>query len=427
MLEKLFLKAVQGHFKEGALTVTLPSGASARLGDGSGAPVHVHIRDTGAIRAMFADPNLGVPEMYIAGRLTLEEGDVYDLVELAKRNGGAQLATPLAKLLHRWRRFRESPRLKAINPRRARANVAHHYDLDERLYRLFLDGDMQYSCAYFEHPGVPLEVAQLAKKRLIAAKLCVKPGARVLDIGSGWGGMALYLAQVCDAKVVGITLSEEQLRVSRSRAAALGLSDRVEFRLQDYRLVEENFDNIVSVGMFEHVGLRHYPDYFDAVARLLKPEGVMLLHSMAQRHPEPYNHPFIEKYVFPDGYIPALSEVLPAVEAAGLLVRDTEILSLHYAETTKAWRERFLARREEVLALYDEQFLRMWDFYLAGSEVSFRYDAIHVFHLQLAREQTAVPLTRAYIPDAMARLKEAERAVPDYAALHEISQFARHG
>jgi cyclopropane-fatty-acyl-phospholipid synthase len=246
----------------------------------------------------------------------------------------------------------------------------------------------------------------------------VRPGARVLDIGSGWGGMALYLARVCDADVTGITLSQEQLRVATARAEAAGLSDRVRFRLQDYREVPETYDNIVSVGMFEHVGLRQFPTFFKTAHRLLAPDGVMLLHAMAQAKTARYNQPFIEKYIFPGGYIPALSEVLPHVERAGLLVRDTESLALHYAETLREWRRRFLANRETVLALYDDRFLRMWEFYLAGSEATFRVDATQVFHLQLARDQDRVPLTRGYIPTEMARLARAEASYPDYAALH---------
>ena len=353
------------------------------------------------------------------GRLVLEEGEVYDLIALAKANTRPEVSTPFAWVQHLRRSVTAAPVLRAVGLQAARRNVAHHYDLDERLYRLFLDGDMQYSCAFFERPGMTLDQAQLAKKRLIAAKLLVRPGARVLDIGCGWGGMALYLARVCGADVTGITLSQEQLRVATERAAAAGLSDRVRFRLQDYREVAETFDNIVSVGMFEHVGLRQFPTYFRTARRLLAPDGVMLLHAMAQPTPARYNQPFFEKYIFPGGYIPALSEVFPAVEKAGLLVRDTEILSLHYAETTRAWRRRFLANRERVLELYDERFIRMWEFYLAGSEAAFRYDSIHVFHLQLALDQTRVPLTRAYVPEAMARLAEAETAFPDYASLHD--------
>jgi cyclopropane-fatty-acyl-phospholipid synthase len=419
MLEIAFTKLARKFFDSGALRISLPSGRVETFGDGSGPQIRLRICDSAALRAILIDPTIGFPEMYMDGRVVLEAGDVYDLVLMAKRNGGAFALSPSSRMRDLWRRFLQASRLHRINPVRARANVAHHYDLDEKLYRLFLDPDMQYSCAYFERPGMSLEAAQLAKKRLIAAKLRLRPRARVLDIGCGWGGMALYLARVCGARVTGVTLSAEQLRVARSRAAALGLEDIIEFRLQDYRQIEETFDNVVSVGMFEHVGARHYPEYFRSVAHFLKPHGVMLLHSMGQTHPEVFNHPFIEKYIFPGGYIPALSEVLPAVEQSGLLIRDTEILSLHYAETTRHWRRRFLDRREEVLQFYDERFLRMWDLYLAASEASFRQNAIHVFHLQLAHNQACVPLTRDYIRPAMDRLIEAERHVPDYAVLHE--------
>jgi cyclopropane-fatty-acyl-phospholipid synthase len=418
MLETQIFNILRRRFTSGAITLTMPSGRSETFGDGNGPHLRLRIADPGALRRIFFDPALGLPEMYMEGRVVVEVGDILDVVLLAKRNGGTLTFTPASWLRHATRTIASSPRLRAINPVRARQNVAHHYDLDGRLYRLFLDRDMQYSCAYFEKPGMSLDAAQLAKKRLVAAKLRVKRGARVLDIGSGWGGMALYLARVCGAEVTGITLSEEQLRVSRERAAALGIADRVEFRLQDYRLVEETFDNVVSVGMFEHVGARHYPDFFATAARLLRPGGVMLLHSMGQTAPEPYNHPFIDKYIFPGGYIPALSEVLPAVETAGLLVRDTEILSLHYAETVKHWRRRFLERRAEVLELYDERFIRMWNLYLAASEATFRQNAVHVFHLQLAHNQACVPMTRDYIAKTMAQLAEAEARLPEYADLH---------
>ncbi len=318
---------------------------------------------------MLLDPALAAPEMYMDGRLVLDEGDVYDLIALAKSNTRPEVSTPGAWVQHLRRSITSAPILRAIGVKAARANVAHHYDLDERLYRLFLDGDMQYSCAYFERPDMTLDQAQLAKKRLIAAKLLIRPGARVLDIGCGWGGMALYLARVCGADVTGITLSQEQHRVATERAAAAGLADRVRFRLQDYREVDET--------LRQHRLGRHVracrpapvPDLSSAPpSGCSTPDGVMLLHSMAQPTPAPYNQPFMEKYIFPGGYIPSLSEVLPAVEKSGLLIRDTEILSLHYAETTREWRRRFLANRDEVLALYDERFIRMWEFYLAGAE-----------------------------------------------------------
>jgi cyclopropane-fatty-acyl-phospholipid synthase len=418
MLEKALHAALRRQISTGRLGVAYPSGRTEQYGDGSGPPVAIRFADAAALRAVALDPALAVAEMYMDGRLLLDAGDVYDLIALFKRTTRPEVATAGARLQHIRRSITDAPMLRAIGLTSARANVAHHYDLDERLYRLFLDEDMQYSCAYFEHPEMTLAQAQLAKKRLVAAKLLVRPGARILDIGCGWGGMALYLARVCGARVTGITLSAEQLRVATARAEAAGLADRVAFRLQDYRQVEGRFDNIVSVGMFEHVGLRQYPVFFRAAARLLAPDGVMLLHSMSQPYPARYNQPFIEKYIFPGGYIPALSEVLPAVEASRLLIRDTEILSLHYAATTRAWRERFLANRDRVLELYDERFIRMWEFYLAGSESAFRFDSLHVFHLQLTHDQERVPLARDYIPAEMARLAEAERAVPDYARLH---------
>jgi cyclopropane-fatty-acyl-phospholipid synthase len=419
MLENALHTTLRKGISSGILRITYPSGRQESYGDGTGAPIAIRFIDPTALRAVLLDPGLAAAEMYMDGRLVLDQGSIYDLIAFAKSNTRPELVTPGARVHHLRRAATAAPVLRAIGRKAARRNVAHHYDLDERLYRLFLDRDMQYSCAYFERPDMTLDQAQLAKKRLIAAKLLVRPGARVLDIGSGWGGMALYLARVCDADVTGITLSEEQHRVATERAAAAGLADRVRFRLQDYREVEERFDNIVSVGMFEHVGLRQYPVYFRAVRRLLEPDGVMLLHSMAQPTAAPYNQPFMEKYIFPGGYIPSLSEVIPAVEKSGLLIRDLEVLSLHYAETTREWRRRFLERRDEVLALYDERFIRMWEFYLASAECAFRYDVMHVFHLQLARDQERVPLTRAYIPGEMARLAGAELAVPEYATLHD--------
>ncbi len=419
MLDSALHTILRRELPVGNLVVTYPSGRREHYGDGSGAPLVLRFADPGALRAALLDPALAVPEMYMDGRLILEQGDVYQLIAIAKTNTRPEVVTPAARVLHAGRSLAKAPVLRAVGQKAARANVAHHYDLDERLYRLFLDGDMQYSCAYFEHPEMTLDQAQLAKKRLIAAKLLVRPGARVLDIGCGWGGMALYLARVCGADVTGITLSQEQHRVATERAAAAGLSDRVRFLLQDYREVRGRFDNIVSVGMFEHVGLPQFPTFFRTVRRLLAPDGVALLHAMSQPTPAPYNQPFIDKYIFPGGYIPALSEVFPAVERSGLLVRDTEILSLHYAETTREWRRRFLANRERVLELYDERFIRMWEFYLAGSESAFRHDHIHVFHLQLALDQARVPLTRAYIPEAMQALALAELEIPEYAALHD--------
>ena len=300
-------------------------------------------------------------------------------------------------------------RLKQFNRRRrARRNVAHHYDLDGRLYSLFLDGDRQYSCAYFETPGQSLDDAQLAKRRHLAAKLLVAPGQGVLDVGCGWGGLALYLAENCGGRITGVTLSQEQLAVARGRAEEKALTGTVEFRLQDYRDVPERFDRIVSVGMFEHVGVGFYDAFFRKCSAALADDGVMLLHSICRPEGPNATNPWIAKYIFPGGYIPALSEVLPVVERGGLLVTDIEILRLHYAETLKAWRERFLAHREQAERLYDRRFVRMWEFYLAASEMAFREQAMMVFQMQLTKRQGVVPITRDYIARETARLRVIE-------------------
>jgi cyclopropane-fatty-acyl-phospholipid synthase len=296
---------------------------------------------------------------------------------------------------------------------RAKRNVAHHYDLDGRLYELFLDADRQYSCAYFEHPEQTIEEAQLAKKRHIAAKLLVEPGHSVLDIGSGWGGLALYLAEQCGAEVTGITLSDEQLAIAQKRAIQRGLAGPVSFLLQDYRAIKGQFDRIVSVGMFEHVGVGYYDTFFSKAADLLADDGVMVLHSIGSIDGPGVTNPWMTKYIFPGGYSPALSEVLPAIERAGLIVTDIEILRLHYAQTLRAWRERFVSRRAEAEALYDERFFRMWEFYLAGCEAAFRFGGLMVFQIQLAKKLDAVPLTRGYIADREVALRAQDTQRPD--------------
>ncbi len=293
-------------------------------------------------------------------------------------------------------------------PSRAKNNVARHYDLDGRLYSLFLDADKQYSCAYFETPDASLDDAQLAKKRHLAAKLLIRRGDRVLDIGSGWGGLGLYLAEMTGANVTGVTLSTEQLQVSNGRAAEKNLTQSAKFFLEDYRDVSGPFDRIVSVGMFEHVGVDFYETYFRRCAELLTDDGVMMLHSIGRSDGPDVTNPWIAKYIFPGGYIPALSEVIPAIERAGLLVGDIEILRLHYAETLKAWRERFMARREEAVRLYDERFAKMWEFYLASSEMSFRKQNLMNFQIQLTKRQGVVPMTRDYITREEAKLRGVE-------------------
>jgi cyclopropane-fatty-acyl-phospholipid synthase len=294
-------------------------------------------------------------------------------------------------------------------PGRSRNNVARHYDLDGRLYSLFLDADKQYSCAYFETPDATLDDAQLAKKRHLAAKLLIERGDRLLDIGSGWGGLGLYLAEMTGANVTGVTLSTEQLQVSNARAAERNLARSAKFLLQDYRDIPGPFDRIVSVGMFEHVGVDFYETYFRRCAELLTDDGVMVLHSIGRSDGPDATNPWVAKYIFPGGYIPALSEVMPAIERAGLLVCDIEILRLHYAETLKAWRERFMARREEAVQLYDERFARMWEFYLASSEMAFRKQNMMNFQVQLTKRQGVVPMTRDYIAQKEARLRVIER------------------
>jgi cyclopropane-fatty-acyl-phospholipid synthase len=334
----------------------------------------------------------------MAGALAVNDNNIYDALDLLLANVGH---SPSTHPVYRLRELLAAVvrRIVQYNPAgRSRRNVAHHYDLNGRLYSLFLDRDRQYSCAYFPRGDETLEEAQVAKKRHIAAKLCLtRPGLRVLDIGCGWGGMALTLARDFGAHVTGITLSQEQLTEARARAGAEGLADRVRFELLDYRAVTETFDRVVSVGMFEHVGIGHYRAFFDTVARCLKPDGVALIHAIGRSDGPGSTNAWIRKYIFPGGYSPALSEVLPSVERSGLMATDIEILRLHYAETLRHWRRRFAANRDAITALYDEKFCRMFEFYLAGSEITFRSGGHMVWQLQLAHGHGAVPLTRDYI------------------------------
>jgi cyclopropane-fatty-acyl-phospholipid synthase len=398
---------LQKTVREGDLTLRLPGGGVLKLGDGSGPPLVATITSPMWAARIAAKPGLGVGEAYVEGGLKLEQGDIADFIDLIGRNAKfkkRKKRSPLA----RWLRDR---RREANHRRAARRNVAHHYDLSNELYRRFLDEDMQYSCAYFARPDMTLEEAQLAKKRHIAAKLALKPGQKVLDIGCGWGGMALTLAEEAGVEVDGITLSTEQLALAQQRAEAKGLANRARFSLTDYRDVPGPYDRIVSVGMFEHVGRPNYQAYFDGVARLLKDDGVALIHSIGRPEGPNVTNAWVAKYIFPGGYIPALSEVLPAIERAGLLVTDIEILRLHYAETLKAWRGRFAARREEVAEMMDERFCRMWEFYLGISEMAFRHRGHFVFQVQLAKKVGALPITRDYMGEAEAKLANPARRV----------------
>jgi len=332
------------------------------------------------------------------GTLTIDEGTLFDLVDLLAANLARLPEGFLERLLNGSAVVLR--RAHQYNPvSRARRNAAHHYDLSDKLYELFLDQDRQYSCAYFYDRGDSLDTAQLNKKRHIAAKLLLRPGQTVLDIGSGWGGLALYLAKECGVEVTGLTLSVEQHRVAIRRAAAAGLSDRVRFYLRDYRQEFGRYDRIVSVGMFEHVGINHYSTFFARLKSLLAPDGVALLHAIGRMDGPGSTNPWIRKYIFPGGYIPALSEVLPVVERSRLWVTDVEILRLHYAETLKSWRHRFERNRDRLRAIYDERFCRMWEMYLVGSEVAFRRGGCMVFQMQLAKAVETVPMTRDYMLD----------------------------
>jgi cyclopropane-fatty-acyl-phospholipid synthase len=386
----------------GRLTVRWPDGRLTSYAGppGSGPEAAITLRDAATIRRLIANPALAVGEAYMDGGLVPDERGIYHTLDVLVTNLNANAAGhPVGRLRSTLRQLRR--RIDQYNPaRRAQRNVAHHYDLNGRLYSLFLDRDRQYSCAYFPRGDETLEEAQIAKKRHLAAKLCLdRPGLTVLDIGCGWGGLALTLARDHGARVMGITLSTEQLNEARARAQAEGLADRVSFELLDYRAVDRTFDRIVSVGMFEHVGVVHYRAYCDTVARCLNPDGVALLHAIGRSDGPGFTNPWIAKYIFPGGYCPALSEVLPPIEKSGLFATDIEILRLHYAETLRNWRRRFAANRDTIASLYDERFCRMFEFYLSGSELAFRREGHMVFQIQLAHRQTAVPLTRDYITE----------------------------
>jgi cyclopropane-fatty-acyl-phospholipid synthase len=353
------------------------------------------------------------------GRLTVEAGTLYDFIDIAMRNTNALLGVKTQKLLDvlnytlRW--------LHQHNPvGAAQQHVAHHYDLSRKLFEQFLDESMQYSCAYFPHPDATLAEAQQAKMRHIASKLLLQPGQRLLDIGCGWGGLGIYLAKTAGVQVTGVTLSKEQHEIACARVKAAGLEGQVEFKLQDYRLEPGRFDRIVSVGMFEHVGLKHFPEFFAKVEELLVPGGVALLHAIGRRDGPGHTNAWLRKYIFPGGYSPALSEVLPVVERTGLWVTDIEILRLHYAETIRHWRANFARNRDAIARLYDERFCRMWEFYLVGSELSFRYDHNMVFQMQLARGINAVPITRDYMFD----WERAEAARPKAQIIWDNGQAA---
>ncbi|WP_137392456.1 SAM-dependent methyltransferase [Rhodoligotrophos defluvii] len=393
--------------RAGTLVLIDAKGRSHRFGDDTGEPVVVRITDPSVYRKLSLNPELRLGEVYMDGTFRMEQGDIYDFLALVfanlEKRRYPQWLNLWGQLRYRLRRFHQH------NPiGRAQRHIAHHYDLNGTLYDLFLDRDRQYSCAYFDQPTSSLEEAQLSKKRHLAAKLYLKPGQRVLDIGSGWGGLGLYLAEIAEVEVTGVTLSEEQFKLSNERAASRGLSNRVRFLLQDYRSLTGRFDRIVSVGMFEHVGVGHYTEFFETVRELLTEDGVAVLHSINRSDGPGATNPWIAKYIFPGGAIPALSEVVPVIERTGLYVTDIEILRLHYAETLREWRRRFLASWDRAKALYDERFCRMWEFYLAASETAFRFQGMNNFQIQFTKSQHSLPMTRDYMIEEERRLRRRE-------------------
>ena len=396
----------------GRLTVRWPDGDQTTYCGASGPEAMIALRDTATVRGLLLNAPLHLGEAYMDGGLVPVNCTIHDVLELLLCNRAADGSRMEMLRLHEFAGWL-TRRIAQFNPSgRARRNVAHHYDLNGRLYSLFLDRDRQYSCAYFPTGEETLEEAQAAKKRHIAAKLRLdRPDLNVLDIGSGWGGMALTLARDYGARVTGITLSREQLAEARARAAAEGLSERVSFELLDYRSLHRSFDRIVSVGMFEHVGVVHFREFFEVVKRCLVPDGIALLHAIGRTDGPGRTNAWLAKYIFPGGYCPALSEVVPAIEKAGLFTTDIEILRLHYAETLRHWRRRFAANRDAIAALYDERFCRMFEFYLSASELTFRREGQMVFQIQMARDQTAVPLTRDYIHEGERTAAKRARAV----------------
>ena len=394
LLDHLFRRLI----RSGSLTVTWPSGRRSLYQGSEPDRRHgaIRIKTRAAALRLALNPELAAGEAYMAGDLVIEEGDIRQLLDLILYNMRWERDNPARHLTGGRRRW--LTRLAEANGRaRARRNVAHHYDLSDRLYQLFLDDDRQYSCAYFFDPANDIDTAQEDKKAHIASKLLLEPGQRVLDIGCGWGGMALYLNRIADVDVLGITLSDEQLAVCRERARQAGVADRVRFEKLDYREVDGTFDRIVSVGMFEHVGRPNYARFFETVAERLDPAGIALIHTIGRADGPGETDAWTRKYIFPGGYAPALSEIMPSVEKAGLWTTDVEILRLHYAYTLERWYDRVQAGREEIERIYDPRFFRMWSFYLASAITAFRHGGHCNFQLQLAPRRDTVPITRRYM------------------------------
>lgn len=396
--------------RRGSLILVDACGRRCVHGDGTPPCAVMRIVDPTYYSRIVLNPELAVGEAYMDGALIFEEGSVRDLLLTFHTNAANLRTRPLrrfaAETMRRLRRFQQA------NPiGKAREHVAHHYDLSNDLYSLFLDEGLHYSCAYFEHDGQSLEDAQQAKLRHIAAKLDIRPGMRVLDIGSGWGAMAFYLASRLDARVIGVTLSKEQQALATMRARELGLESKVEFRLKDYRELDETFERVVSVGMFEHVGVPHYREFFEKLSDLLVDDGLALLHAICRKGPPDATGPWIRKYIFPGGYSPALSETFAAIERSGLWTLDAEVLRLHYADTLREWERRFQTNRALIADMFDERFCRMWEFYLSTSEFAFRVGGHMVFQLLLSRSRDAAPIRRDYAYDAEMQLRLLDAAL----------------
>lgn len=395
ILQALFSKTI----RVGNLRIIDVHGGLHDFGDNTGSRVCVHFKKISAYWKLLLNPDLFLGEIFMDGELTIEEGTIADFLEIILEN----LTVDNGSAATRWMQLLNTldlctKRLLQINtPSRAQANVGYHYDLSPNLYELFLDSERQYSCAYFESDSETLEDAQMKKMQHIVSKLLVNPDHHVLDIGCGWGGLARFIARKTGARVTGITLSKEQLSYAKTKTCEEGLSDLVKFELCDYRDLDGVYDRVVSVGMFEHVGVNHYRTFFQTIRRLIGEQGVALLHTIGRSTGPSTTNPWIRKYIFPGGYIPALSEVIPHVEKSGLILTDLEVFRLHYAKTLREWRNRFMHHRAQAQAIYDERFCRMWEFYLACSEASFKYFGNIVFQIQLAKHQEAVPLTRNYL------------------------------
>ncbi|WP_377296676.1 class I SAM-dependent methyltransferase [Rhizobium sp. SGZ-381] len=400
---------MKSFIRKGRLTVIDAEGKSHVFAGTPGIEVTMRLTDPKLYRSLVFNPELAAGEAYMDGTMRFEQGSTLrDFLQLFSVNRLSLGSYPLQKVLRAIKmKFRK--RQQSNRKGEAQENVAHHYDLGNDFYKLFLDKNMLYSCAYFRDPAETLEEAQRNKLRLLAAKLCLKPGMKVLDIGCGWGDLALYLATLENVEVTGVTLSKEQQALASKRAQEAGLSDRVRFELKDYRNVTEQFDRIVSVGMFEHVGVHHYDEFFKKLNALMPDDGLAVIHSIGHMSPPGMASPWLRKYIFPGAYSPALSEVFEVVEQNSLWVTDLEFLRLHYAETLRHWTERFEANRDQVIALYDERFARMWEFYLISAEMMFRTGSQLVFHMQLSRRRDAAPIVRDYVTDQQRLYIERER------------------